>query len=168
MVTSSLPVESWWGTSGEIFTNTDVHGKVLSTAIGIPISYTNQVTNILIDINTKISFPGIFAFRYVKQSKATLAFTQYDPTCVVELDGVESEHTWSFYNAVWDAMQQSGIPHTFHWGKIYKFDDTKVKQAFGVRRDNWVKARNSLLSKQSLDIFSSTTLNNLGLDQIIS
>ncbi|HEY4786322.1 MAG TPA: FAD-binding protein, partial [Bacteroidales bacterium] len=165
LVSSSLAIEGWWGTSSEVFTNTDIYGKVLSTAIGIPISYTNQVTDLLLNINNKTPFPGIFAYRYVKQSKATLAFTQYKDTCVVELDGVESELTWGFYNAIWEALWENNIPHTFHWGKIFQLDDEKVRQAYGNRRDRWVAARNKLLPKQTIDIFSNATLHNLGLDQ---
>lgn len=167
LITASLPIESWWGTSAEIFTNTDIRGRVLSTAIGIPIAYANKVTDILININTQTPFPGIFAYRYVKKSKATLAFTQFDHTCVLELDGVESQLTWNFFNAVWKALEDNDIPHTFHWGKIYKLDDNKVKKAFGDKRDRWVASRNKLLPKESLTLFSSPALVNLGLDQII-
>jgi len=167
LVKSSLAIEGWWGTTGEVFTNTDIRGKVLSTAIGIPIAYTNQVTAILMNINNNTPFPGIFAYRYVKQSKATLAFTQFEHTCVVELDGVESNLTWGFFRAVWDELEARNIPHTFHWGKINRLDSKSVNSYYGERRDRWVKARNKLLPKESLKVFSSPTLNNLGLDEEI-
>jgi hypothetical protein len=157
----------WTGTTGEIFTNTDTRGKVLSTAMGIPVAYVNQVNDILIHLNEQAPFPGVFAYRYVKQSKATLAFTQFEPTCVVELDGVQSDLTWNFYRAVWDELDANGIPYTFHWGKINNLNDQKVRNKYNINRDNWVKARNGLLPAESLILFSSPPLKNLGLDEIL-
>jgi hypothetical protein len=158
---------NWMGTTGEIFSNTDTRGKVLSTAMGIPVSYVNQVNDILVRLNSANPFPGVFAYRYVKQSQATLAFTRFEPTCVVELDGVQSDLTWNFYRSVWDELLGQGIPYTFHWGKINNLDDQKVKNIFQDGRDLWVQARNNLLPAETLKVFSSPALKNLGLDQIL-
>ena len=158
---------NWTGTTGEIFTNTDTRGKVLSTAMGIPIQYVNQVNDILTRLNSNSPFPGVFAYRFVKQSKATLAFTQFDPTCVVELDGVQSDLTWNFYRSVWDEFWSQRIPYTFHWGKINNLDDQKLRDAYGTSRDSWVRARNSLLPAASLSVFNSASLTNLGLDEVL-
>jgi hypothetical protein len=158
---------NWMGTTGEIFSNTDTRGKVLSTAMGIPVNYVTQVNDILIQLNSKDPFPGVFAYRYVKPSNATLAFTRFDPTCVVELDGVQSDLTWNFYRAVWNELLQRGIPYTFHWGKINDLNDQKVKNIFQNDRERWVQARNKLLPAESLTVFSSPPLKNLGLDEIL-
>ena len=120
LIKTSFPTFSnVWVTSGEIFTNMDARGKLLSTAIGIPISFTNTVNQMLIRLNDVHGpFPGIFSYRYVKKSDATLAFTKFDHTCIVELDGVESDITRKFYDVVWHELITRNIPHTFHWGKI--------------------------------------------------
>ncbi len=79
------------GTSGEIFTNNNIRGKLLSTAIGIPLDRVLEVNDMLIEMNEDQGpFSGIFSYRYVKKSAATLAFTKFDPTCILELDGAES------------------------------------------------------------------------------
>jgi hypothetical protein len=156
---------SWMGTSGEVFTNTDTRGKVLSTAMGIPINYVNRVNEILIQLNSQSHFPGVFAYRYVKKSKATLAFTQFEPTCIVELDGVQSDLTRNFYQTVWDELRTQSIPYTFHWGKVHDLDDQKVRAAYQTNRDKWVQARNSLLPTDSLALFSSAPIKKLGLDE---
>jgi hypothetical protein len=166
LIKGQLQPGNWTGTTGEVFSNTDTRGKVLSTAIGIPLSSLNEVNEILFRLNEDNPFPGVFAYRYVKQSKATLAFTRFDPTCVVELDGVQSDITWNFYQAFWEELISGGIPHTFHWGKIHNLDDQKVRQLYQADRERWIKARNSLLPRESLAVFTSPPLKHLGLDEI--
>jgi len=167
LIRSQLVPGKWTGTTGEVFYNTAARGKVLSTAMGIPIGYVSQVNDILIRLNNKDPYPGILAYRYVKQSKATLAFTRFDPTCVVELDGVQSDITWNYYRAVWDELDSLGIPYTFHWGKINNLNDQKVKNMYQTNRDKWILARNNLLSAESLIVFESSPLKNLGLDEVL-
>ena len=102
---SYVTIDKVFGTLGEIFYNTDTRGKVLSTALGIPINFVTQVTDILIDLNKKNGpFAGIFSYRYVKKTDALLGFTKYEHTCVLELDGVDSAPTKKFYEIVWQAL----------------------------------------------------------------
>ena len=154
-----------WGTSGEIFTNMDTRGKLLSTALGIPISFTNEVNQMLIELNDAHGpFSGIFSYRYVKKSDATLAFTKFDHTCVVELDGVESAVTRNFYNVVWHELIARNIPHTFHWGKISELNPAKLEKMYHQDISKWIKARNTLMPVDALQAFNNETLNNWGLD----
>jgi len=164
LIRGQLKPGNWTGTSGEIFSNTNTRGKVLSTAIGIPISYITGVNEILFKLNNTSPFPGIFAYRFVKQSQATLAFTRFNPTCVVELDGVQSEITWSFYKNFWNELMVRDIPHTFHWGKVHNLDSQKVRKLFQTESLQWIKARNTILPPDSRAVFSSPPLKHLGLD----
>jgi hypothetical protein len=85
------PYEKQMGTLGEIFCTTDTSGKVMSAGMGIPLEAINTVNDLLIKENKASGpFGGVFAFRFVKQSKALLGFTKFPITCVVELDGVFS------------------------------------------------------------------------------
>ena len=61
-------------------------------------------------------FAGVFAYRFIKKSKALLAFTHFDFTCILELDGAFSATTQKFYAAVWKRLDNEKIPYTFHWG----------------------------------------------------
>ena len=154
-----------WGTSGEIFTNMDTRGKLLSTAMGIPIRLVNQVNELLIELNeTHGPFSGVFSYRYVKGSAGILAFTKFEHTCIVELDGVESTTTRNFYEAVWNELITRNIPHTFHWGKISKLDPVKLEKMYQQNISKWIKARNTLMPVESLQIFNNQTLRNWGLD----
>ena len=155
------------GTLSEIFCTSDTRGKVMSAAMGIPLEFVNQVTDILLNLNNgpNGSFGGVFSYRYVGKSSGTLAFTRFGPsTCVLELDGVFSHNTTRFYQAVWDELDKMKIPYTFHWGKLNNLNDQKVKAIYGASRGAWIDARNRLLPKSSQSLFTNQLLKDWGLD----
>lgn len=157
-----------FGTSGEIFTNNNVRGRVLSTAIGIPLNKVLEVNDMLIQLNgTKGPFTGIFSYRYVKKSPATLAFTKFDPTCILELDGVESNITRNFYKAVWDELDARNIPYTFHWGKINNLTPAKTLKMYGANMTDWINQRNKLMPDESMKIFNIQSLRDWGLSTVL-
>lgn len=156
------------GTSGEIFTNNNIRGKLLSTAIGIPLDRVLEVNDLLIEMNEDQGpLSGILSYRYVKKSAATLAFTKFDPTCILELDCAESNTTRNFYNAVWTELEARNIPHSFHWGKIHNLDEAKTRKIYGGRMDNWIEQRNKVMSPESMKIFNIQSLKDCGLDKIL-
>ena len=163
-----MPYEKQFGTLGEIFGNTDLHGKLLSAAIGIPLNQVNRVTDLLFEINkTDGPFAGLFAYRFIKKSKATLAFTHFDFTCILELDGAFSDATKSFYTAVWNRLDKEGIPFTFHWGKMNELNIDRITRMYGKNADDWIAARNKLLDADSIKIFTNPLLQEWGLDKVI-
>lgn len=156
------------GTSGEIFTNNNIRGKVLSTAMGIPIDRVLEVNDMLISLNkTAGPFTGIFSYRYVKKSTATLAITRFDPTCILELDGIVSAGTRNFYNAVWNELDVRNIPYTFHWGKINNLTPARTKKLYGASMDKWIEQRNRLMPADSMKVFNTQSLKDWGLDKIL-
>ena len=166
---SIVPYNKQMGTIGEIFSNTTLHGKLLSAAIGIPIEFVNKVAELLIAINkTDGPFVGLFAFRYIKKSAATLAFTRYKFTCVCELDGAFSDQTYSFYKAVWKKLEDDNIPFTFHWGKVNELDPVRIQKMYGADATAWIAARNKLLDKNCLKVFTNPILTQWGLDEVLS
>lgn len=153
-----------WGTQSEVFSTTVAQGRVQSTALGIPIEYTNKVLDIALNINGDNSFAGVFAFRFVKQTTATLGFTQFPHTCIVEFDSFEAPGTWRFYTALWKALEDGGIPFTFHWGKVNNLDGERVRKMYGTKIDDWMAARRTLLSNDMLHCFTNEFMTNIGLD----
>ena len=153
------------GTSGEIFRNNNIRGKLLSTAIGIPLDRVLEVNDMLIEMNeTHGPLSGILSYRYVKGSKATLAFTRFDPTCILELDCAESNSTRNFYNAVWNELEARNIPYTFHWGKIHNLDEAKTRKMYGTAFDNWIEQRHKIMSPETMKVFNTLSLKDCGLD----
>jgi hypothetical protein len=169
LISSAMaPFEKQLGTLGEIFNNTNLHGKLLSAAIGIPLDKVIQVTDLLFEINkTNGPFAGVFAYRFIKKSNALLAFTHFDFTCILELDGAFSNTTQNFYKAVWKRLDAEGIPYTFHWGKVNEMNFKKIKGMYGADTDKWIAARNRLLDKDSMKVFTNPVLKKWGLDKVL-
>jgi FAD/FMN-containing dehydrogenase len=160
------PYPKQLGTLAEIFDNTDTHGKVLSTAMGIPIDQVAKAYQVILDLNkVKGPFVGVLSFRYAKQSAGTLAFTRFAPTCILELDSVKSPACYRFYKACWTALDKQKIPYSFHWGKINGLNKTRIKKMYGKSLTAWLAARNTLLDKTYQAIFTNDQMREWGLGQ---
>jgi len=164
-----IPYSKQFGILSEIFDNTTLHGKLLSAAIGVPIEQISKVTDILLALNRSNGpFAGLFAYRFIKRSNATLAFTRFPFTCVLELDAAFSDETYAFYTAVWKKLEDEGIPFTFHWGKINELNFTRIKNMYGSDADAWISARNKLLDADTRKVFTNAILQQWGLDKELS
>ena len=162
------PYSKQYGTMGEIFSNTTLHGKLLSAAVGVPIARAGDVADLLMQVNqSNGAFVGLFAFRFIKKSNATLAFTRFDYTCVIELDAAFSDETYAYYTAVWQKMEDEGIPFTFHWGKVNELDFGRISSMYGTDADAWIAARNKLLDSDNRKVFSNEILQQWGLDKTV-
>ena len=154
-----------YGTLAEIFTNTDTRGKVDSTAMGVPLERVREALDALLFEHRRSGpFAGVFALRYVKGTEATLGFTRYPVTCVVELDGVTSNTTEEFYSNAWKRLRTERIPFTFHWGKQNDLTATRVRAMYEERADSWIKARRAVLTVAQRAMFSNRFLKKLNMD----
>jgi FAD/FMN-containing dehydrogenase len=166
--TAYAPFENVRGTLGEIFYSTDARGKIWSTAFGIPISHVGEAYDLLLElIETVGKFAGVFAFRYVQRSAATLAFARWAPTCVVEIDGVEAGVSRRYYDTLWQELKRRHIPHAFHWGKMHNLAPADVQTIYGDDRERWILARNRILTPGLLAAFTNETLVQWGLHDVL-
>lgn len=163
--TSLTPYENQCGTLGEIFNNTTLRGNVASAAVGFPHTEAGKVIDLLLRVNKSNGpFVGLFAFRFVKKSKALLAFTHFDPTIVLELDGVQSPETSRFYDAVWNELEKNNIPFTFHWGKMNSMTPARLKRMYGADLDRFQAARKRITDPATQRIFSNNAMKAWGID----
>ena len=154
------------GSWGEMFWDTSTRGKLASSAMGIPLDRARDALTELYRLNESHQIAGLFAVRYVKASRATLAFTRHqDRTCVLEIDGVYSKRMMDFYQAAWARLDELGIPLTFHWGKMLPFDPAVFVKGYGAAPlDAWRAARNQLLPTSALrEVFTNQMLKDLEL-----
>lgn len=160
------PVQN--GTIKELFNYTKFRGKVASAAIGIDIKDSAKAVEAIIGVNKQKPFPGGLSLRYVKGTSATLGFTKFPKTCVLEMDGIDGQVARDFYQAVWNKLEQLQIPYTLHWGKInFNLNKTRIKKMYGTAAINsWVEARNEILDRSALSIFTNKFLEKCGLDKI--
>ncbi|SEW43855.1 FAD binding domain-containing protein [Chitinophaga sp. YR573] len=153
------------GTVGEIFKNTTLRGRLLSAAVGFPINKANQVIDLMLKANKEIGpFAGLFSFRFVKQSTATLGFTKFAHTCVMELDATYSSGIYNFYSQIWKTLEDNNIPFTFHWGKVNELSPARISNMYGGAATSWKAARNKLLDANSIKVFTNPILQQWGLD----
>src|SRR5690606_31024125 len=109
------------------------------------------------------SFAGVYGIRFVQRTGATLGFTRFDPSCVIDLDGVDSRRTRAFYERVWSAMDDAGIPYALHWGKTGGFTPEHLMRAYGESLDDWVRQRHALLPAPARTAFCNPFLESCGL-----
>lgn len=159
-------IDDAWGTHGEVFSTSLARGRVLSSAMGISVENTNKVMDIALKLNKEHSYVGVFACRFVKQTKATLGFTKFPFTCIAEFDSVETGSTWRFYNALWKALDDAAIPYTFHWGKVNNLNASRVRKMYGGKVDEWIVARTKLIPKEMLPVFTNEFMVQTGLDKV--
>jgi hypothetical protein len=104
--------------------------------------------------------------RFVKGSKALLGFTKFPVSCILEMDGVESKSSRSFFQAVWDRLEALNIPYTVHWGKInFHLNKERVRAMYGDDViDKWIACRHRLLDDSARKVFENPFMRRIGLD----
>lgn len=159
------------GTLYETFWDAAYQGPAFACSVGID-SRDSVKALAVISTMTKQEgpIPGIFAMRFVKQSDATLAFTKFPITCMLEIDGV----LWTKSSAIMsleeygrrmiEVLQDNDIPFTLHWGKNsdWAFPNL-VNDMYGENAKIWKKYRSSLLSQDMTKMFSNNFLDTTGL-----
>jgi hypothetical protein len=156
------------GTRGEIFGDTELRGKLISAAMGMPMEEVNRVLNLMLELNGDNRFgpfAGVYALRFVKSTAATLGFTHFAPhTCVLELDCVWSQRMLKFIEEAWRRLDEAGVPYTFHWGKQCGLNNDRMIKGYGhARIDAWKKARRELLQPAVRNAFNNQQIDAWGL-----
>lgn len=155
-----------FGTIGETFSNTKFRGKAISAAIAVATENVSRVVDDVIEINRQTPFPGGLALRYVKGTKALLGFTKFEKTCILELDGVESDTARRFYQKLWDRLEEKQIPYTLHWGKMnFNLTPQRIRRMYGEGAvDKWIGCRHALLGEAERKVFNNDFLKRCGLE----
>jgi hypothetical protein len=154
------------GTFQELFRDEKTKGKVFASGIGVPLSRALDVIDIALrtyeDFDTIM--PALITMRFVKGTKATLGFTKFKPTCVIELDGLNTPNMQEYVNLVWELVEQAGIPFAMHWGKFNEHLNAKrIKTMYGPKRNQWIQSREKLLSADVRQVFTNDFLKRVGL-----
>lgn len=151
-------------TRGEVFGNTTTRGPTASLAIAVKAEDAVTVVDKILKLNEECGpYPIAVPVRFLAGSSATLGFTQYSPTAVVELDGILSGSAEEIHSKLTSELRDSEIPHSYHWGKLHLSDENGLRASYGERVDRWLTARNRLLNENSRKIFSSNYFSCLGL-----
>lgn len=159
------------GTLGEIFWDTSQASAAFSCGVGIDISHAERALTLFVRLmKDKGPIPGILSMRFVKASEATLAFTRFPVTCVLEIDGVPwPDHPRmitldAFLTEVIRTFKTNAIDFTLHWGKNAPWSFLSlVDTMYGQADEQWKDMRSVLLTKQMADVFSNDFLSTVRL-----
>jgi len=154
------------GTLGEIFDDAINQGPAFACSVGVDHKDAKKTLDLLVDLaRNEGPVPGIYGMRFVKASKATLAFTKFPVTCMLEMDGV----LWQgnnkiisleeFSKRMIEVLIDAGIEFTIHWGKnaAWSFPDL-IEKMYGPNADDWKTQRAKLLSPEAARLFSNEFL----------
>ncbi|OBX24776.1 hypothetical protein LX77_01009 [Gelidibacter algens] len=171
--TQILPAvnEETIGTLYETFWDAAYQGPAFACSVGIDSRDSEKALEVISKMTKKEGpIPGIFAMRFVKQSDATLAFTKFPITCMLEIDGIlwtKSQNLMSledYGKRMIEVLQQNNIPFTLHWGKNADWGFLNlVGHMYGDQAKIWKKYRSSLLSEDMVKLFSNDFLDTIGL-----
>ena len=155
------------GTIRDLFQGEKTMGMVYASGVGVPLDRALDTLNIALDTYANFStvLPVLITMRYVKRTQALLGFTKFDTTCVLEIDGLNTDEMHDYANSVWGKLEQVGIPFTMHWGKVNNFlTADRLKTMYGADLDNWIAAREELLDAPEVrDVFANEFVKSHGL-----
>ena len=159
------------GTLREIFWDTGFQGPAYACSVGIDISDSPTALKLLVDLaKDEGPIPGIYAMRFVKQSGATLAFTKFPVTCMLEIDGLiwnPKDNNISlpkFCTRIIEVLQANNIAFTLHWGKNADWSfPGLIQYMYGNSAQEWVSHRSALLRKETAALFSNDFLQDTAL-----
>jgi len=159
------------GTLGEIFWDSTHQGPAFAFTLGIDHKDTPKALDLFIKlVNEEGPVPGAMALRFIKASEATLAFTRFPMTCILEMDGILWQGNQDMIcledmqKRIIETFMAAGIKFTIHWGKnaAWSFPGL-IDYMYGDNDDVWKNHRSALLSKQMADLFSNDFLDSIKL-----
>ena len=165
------------GTIGEIFWDAGYQGPAYACSIGVDCKDSPKALGLLSDLARKEGpIPGIYAMRFVKQSSATLAFTKFPVTCMLEIDGLmwnpKTDKLISlpdFCTRIIEVLKENNILFTQHWGKNSNWSyPGLIEYMYGDNAKQWQQYRSALLKKETAELFSNDFLHDIGLSEYLA
>ena len=153
------------GTLDQQFSATETRGKAAGVGVSVATADAIRVLELLLEINRAHGpFPCVLAMRFVPGTRATLGFTRFPRTCVLDIDGPYSTRTRSYFARIWQALADSGIEYGLHWGKVIGLSAVEMRRLYGDRVDRWIAARRALLPDPAVrEALRNAFLDELGL-----
>jgi len=165
LLDSELPsYEAVTATPGYTFGPTTIRGKGLSTEMGFRLQDIGAAVETVAAVAQDQPFGCAIGVRYVKSSSALAAFTQYDPTCTIEIQAVYSNRSLAAYEEIWRRLDAAGISFTFHWGQVLPYEPARYRKLYGARLDRWLAAKAKILSPAGRRLFSNELVRGVGLE----
>jgi FAD/FMN-containing dehydrogenase len=147
-----------------------------SFEISVPFSHIEGALDLILEVTKKHVFGAALAFRYVKSSSATLAFTSNfendtndkfsDIVVAIEMPGGQNSLSKDAHKAIFKAFDNSDIPHRYHWGQDFPINKEWVIKSYGEEKVNlWMRKRSELLDEKGCKMFSNKLIESIGLSE---
>lgn len=160
------------GTLADLFWDNSYRDKAFAVALGIEPKNIKAAYEILKKLMREQGpIPALIGLRHAKGTEATLGFTRFKRTCILEFAGVKWEASdglialRDFLDLLLTELQQQKIPFTHHWGKNTNWEHPQLAQyMYGEDRiERWKAAREALLPGDMLYVFENEFLDQLDL-----
>ncbi|HTU10223.1 MAG TPA: FAD-binding protein [Allosphingosinicella sp.] len=153
-------------TPGETYNFTTARSGVAGSAMAIPLSFTLRALEIAREVFlANPGAPVAFACRYAQKSPALLGFTRFDPTCILDVDGVDTAATRAVMEGLRARFDAEGVPYAQHWGKLLGLTRARLRASYGSAIDDWNRVRRALLPTQAeRDSLSTPLFDSVGLN----
>ena len=153
-------------TIGSIFRDTRFTGNIASFAFAVATADLPKTIGHILDEIAENAFAGAVAVRFVKGTKATLGFTRFEHTCVVEMDGIDIKGNHKVFENVIDRLMNGGVACTIHWGKLNDpLNAERVTTMYGgTSLQLWKRKREELLLPETRAVFTNDFMKKCGLD----
>ncbi len=163
-------------THGGTFDASPIPGHSLSCELGVAIADVPRAVETIVKTMHEYPFACPLALRYVRPSAAFLAFTPFAPyTCTIEFPTSNTSRSLRGFERIWSALDDAGIPYTFHWGQCLRYEQNnhdaiqRLRRVFdndqqGGRVDRWLAARRKFLpTAKARMMFANPMIQKLGL-----
>ncbi|MDB5703284.1 MAG: FAD-binding protein [Sphingomonas bacterium] len=159
------PFENKLGTPAETYSYTASKPGSAGAAVAFPTAHLVQaLTEARAAFKVSPYAPIAFACRFVQPSPALLGFTRFAPTCVMDVDGIDTPATRALMEAVRARFDAAGIVYAQHWGKLHGLTAARLQRSHGDRLARWHHARETLLpDADTRYVFSTDLLTAIGL-----
>jgi hypothetical protein len=108
--------------------------------------------------------PAAYACRFAQASPACMGFTRFDPTCIIDIDGLASTAIVELMEGIRTRFDAARMPYAQHWGKLHRLTAERVAASHGDRLADWHAARGRLLpTAAERHVFSTDLLHDIGL-----
>lgn len=154
-------------TIGTIFRDTRFKGNIASFAFAVPTEQIGNTIEHILAVIAEKAFAGAVALRFVKGTSATLGFTRFANTSVIELDGLDIPNNRAVFLTLIERLEEHNIPCTIHWGKLNDpLTAERVKRMYGeTKLNDWKRAREGVLPKmEQRAVFNNDFMTQCGLD----
>lgn len=134
------------GTWGETFDFTTPRAQTAGAALAVPADRSVEALDLALKTYRRVGpAPVVFACRFAQKTPGLLAFQRFAPSCIIDIDGLNSVNTHLVMEAVRQAFDDAGIHYAQHWGKFHDLRGGRLQQSYGSDLTAFRQVRDQLL-----------------------